>query len=271
MFGVALALSPADFKRVVQHPKAAVVGFLSQFLLLPALTFLLVCLWQPMPSMALGMMLVAACPGGNISNFIAQLAKGNAALSVSLTAIASLVTIVLTPFNFTFWGGLYPPTAEMLQTIELNFWDMLQVIVLILGLPLFLGMWVQQRFPAFTQRILQPVRILSLLIFAGFIVVALYQNFAPFMQFVHLILGLVLIHNALALISGYLFARAVRLSMIDARTISIETGIQNSGIALVLTFTFFDGLGGMMLIAAWWGVWHIFSGLGIAYFWSKKV
>lgn len=269
MFGVALEIKVDDFKRLAQQPKVAVVGIIAQFVLLPAATFLLVWLISPHPSIGLGMMLVAACPGGNISNFLAHLAKGNTALSVSLTAVGTVLAIVLTPFNFQLWASLYAPTAGLLRTVELNGVELFQAILLVAGLPLALGMITAHYRPILAARLAKGVKPFSIVIFIGFVVIALAGNFRYFLQYIHLVAGVVFIHNALALATGYYAARITRLSAADCRTIAIETGIQNSGLGLLLIFTFFDGLGGMAFVAAWWGIWHIIAGLAVAGWWSR--
>ena len=119
MFGIALEIAVADFKAIIKQPKLVLTGVASQFLVLPAITFLLVWFLEPFASIALGMFMVAACPGGNISNFITHLAKGNTALSVTLTAIATLLAIVMTPLNLSFWGALYEPTNEILKAVSI--------------------------------------------------------------------------------------------------------------------------------------------------------
>ncbi|MEX0274562.1 MAG: bile acid:sodium symporter family protein, partial [Flavobacteriaceae bacterium] len=134
MFGIALELSFSDFKRVISNPKPVLVGVLSQFMVLPALTYCLVVLIEPMPSMALGMFMVAACPGGNVSNFISHLAGGNTALSVSLTAMATILAVVMTPFNLQFWGGMYPPSADILQSVSISFLEMARLVLILLGI-----------------------------------------------------------------------------------------------------------------------------------------
>lgn len=270
MFGVALDLHWSDFKRLVSEPKSTLTGMTSQFLLLPFLTFLLVWAFGPHPSIALGMFLVAACPGGNISNFICQLAKGNVALSVSLTAITTMVAIFMTPLNFTFWGSILPGTKTLMQEISINPVDMFKTIVVLLGLPLVLGMLFNYHFPKLTARIKKPVKIASIIFFAAFVVIAFSNNYDYFLQYIHLVALMVLVHNGIGLLGGFLFAKIMKLPNIDARSISIETGIQNSALALILIFNFFDGKGGMALIAAWWGIWHILSGLTLAAFWSRK-
>lgn len=270
MYGVALELSLEDFKRVIRQPKSPAVGVLSQFLLLPALTFVIVWLLKPMPSVALGMFLVAACPGGNMSNFISLLAKGNVALSVSLTAVATLLALFMTPFNFSFWAQMFPPAADLLKVIQLDLWNMIQTIFLLLGLPLVMGMWTAHRFPKFTARASKVIRVLSILFFIGFVVVALQKNFSYFLEYIEYIILIVLVHNAVAFLGGYGLGTLFRLGDADRRAITIETGIQNSGIALILIFNFFNGLGGMAIIAAWWGIWHIVAGLSLAFFWARN-
>jgi BASS family bile acid:Na+ symporter len=143
MFGVALGISVNDFKRLFKNPKIVFVGVLSQFILLPFFTFLAILIIKPHPSFALGMMMIAACPGGNVSNFFSKMAGGNAALSVSLTAFATLICIVMTPFNLQFWGSLYEPTNAILQTVALSPIDLFKLVSIILGIPLIGGMLVK--------------------------------------------------------------------------------------------------------------------------------
>lgn len=272
MFGVALDIKFKHFKDILHKPKSAIVGVLSQFIALPALTFLLVLIIKPTPSVALGMILVAACPGGNISNFISSLSKANVELSVSLTAFATLSAIILTPLNFAFWGGLYSGTADMIIPIKINIWEMMQTVFILLGIPIVLGTWFSYKFPAITRKIIKPLKWFSLLAFMGFILAALASNFKFFLDYIHFILLIVFIHNLLALTTGFSLSTLFKLPKADRRTLTIETGIQNSGLGLVLIFNpnLFNGLGGMAFIAAWWGIWHIISGMVIAYFWGRK-
>ena len=270
MFGVALNITISDFLRIVKNPKSVLIGILSQFILLPAFTFLLVTIMQPLPSIALGMFLVAACPGGNISNFMTNYAKGNAALSVSLTAISTLLAIVMTPLNFQLWSGLYRPTSHLINTISLSPLEMVKVISLILGVPLILGMLVRNYFPKFAIKMAPIFKIGSILFFIALIILALSKNIDIFKKYIHYVFIIVLVHNILALILGYSVASIAGLSKRNRRTLAIETGIQNSGLGLLLIFSFFNGLGGMAILAAFWGIWHIVSGLTIAIFWSKK-
>jgi len=270
MFGVALGISIDDFKRLLKNPKILIVGVISQFILLPLVTFIFIKLVNPMPSIALGLMMVAACPGGNISNFITQMAKGNAALSVSLTAFATLMSLVMTPFNLEFWGSLYAPTAQILQRVELNPWELVKLVTLILGIPLILGMLVRNYNTTLSEKLAKILKPTSLLIFILFIIAAFAKNFDIFIKYVQYVLILVIAHNALAILTGFYFAKVMKLSYKNQKTLAIETGIQNSGLGLLLIFSFFNGLGGMALLVAFWAIWDIVSGLAIATYWSRQ-
>ncbi len=270
MFGVALDIRLEDFRRVLLSGKPALLGLTAQFFLLPAFTFLLVVACNPVPSMGLGMILVAACPGGNISNFITHLARGNTALSVSMSAVSTAAATFMTPLNIAFWGSLHPQTNAILRQVALDPVEMLWTVLTILGVPIILGMLLAARLPRLAARLRRPAKIFSLVAFAGFVVVALAANFGYFLRFIGLVAGLVALHNATALGLGYTAARLARLAEGDRRAVAIEIGIQNSGLALLLIFNFFDGLGGMAIVAAWWGVWHIVAGLTVATFWSRR-
>jgi len=269
MFGVALELKPENFKEIIRNPKSTLVGLTSQFIILPLVTFILIWIIRPYPSIALGMILVAACPGGNISNFMSSMAKANTALSVGLTAISTSLAIFMTPLNFTIWGNLYVGTRPLMQVINLDPVDMFVNIILIVGVPVVLGILFNQRFPKITSKIVGPIKRLSILIFVGFVIIGFTNNYDNFIMYISLVVMLVFIHNAVALTTGFMMGNAFRLPRADKKSLAIETGIQNSGLGLILIFNFFNGLGGMALVAAWWGIWHIISGLCIAWFWSR--
>jgi len=270
MFGVALDIRMDDFRRVLRDPRGPVIGLGAQFLLLPAFTFMLTRIIDPAPSLALGMILVAACPGGNFSNFLAHHAKANAALSVSMTAVSTALAIVMTPLNLAFWGGLDEGTSAILTKVDLDPLDLLVTILLILGIPLVAGMVVAARYPAITSRLRKPMKIFSLTAFGLFIVGALAANWQHFLDHVGAVAIAVFLHNGFAILLGYWTARGLRSPKYDARAIGIEVGIQNSALGLILIFSFFDGLGGMAIVAAWWGVWHLISGLTISTWWARR-
>ena len=268
MFGIALEIKPADFRQILRNPKAVLTGVSCQFLLLPALTCVLIWWWEPQPSFALGMILVASCPGGNVSNFMSHLSRGNTALSVSLTAIATLLAVFMTPLNLQGWGSLYGPSAALLTDVHINLWEMVQLVALLLGVPLIAGMVLGAWKPGIARRMAKIFKVVSLLFFVFLIFIALYNNRDIFMDYVGLVFALVFFHNLSAFLLGYTSGRIMKLPFRDVKSITIETGIQNSGLGLLLIFTFFEGLGGMALIAAFWGIWHLVSGLVLSAIWG---
>ncbi|MEM1321422.1 MAG: bile acid:sodium symporter family protein [Bacteroidota bacterium] len=269
VFGIALDIKVADFQYLLQHPKTTLVGLISQLILLPILTLALIYVFSPPASMALGMLLVGVCPGGSTSNFMVHIAKANTALSITLTSVVTLGAIVLTPLSFTWLSQFIPGTESLQQNIHVSPQQMFLTIIQLVVVPLFLGMGLNHRFPRLTDRLRRPIRILSILIFLGFVVIAAAKNYDNIVQYLHRVFLIVLTYNGLALLMGYAWSQLNKLPQADARAIAIETGIQNSGLALILIFNFFDGLGGMALVAAWWGIWHLISGFGLAMWWSR--
>ena len=270
MFGVSLELKAEDFSEALRTPRALVIGLLGHHLVFPAFTYLLVLLLEPRPSIALGMILVSSCPAGNISNFLTHYARGNTALSVSISTLSTLSAIIMTPVNIAFWGGMYAPAQPLLRSVAVNPLEMFLHVLLLLGLPLAAGLFVSRRWPNFTARAQKPMKYFSLAFFLLFVIAALAANWKYFLAYVGMVVGVVFIHNAAALLTGYGMAFATRLPERDRRAVAIECGIQNSGLGLILIFNFFDGLGGMAVITAWWGIWHIVAGLSVASYWSRR-
>ena len=270
MFGIALEISIDDFKRVVKNPKAIFIGVVCQFVLLPALTFLLVYTLEPIASIAMGMFMVAACPGGNVSNFITHLAGGDTALSISMTATATLLAVVMTPLNLQLWASFYGPTAEILRDVAVSPSEMIRLVLLLLGLPLCLGLAINYWKKEWALKVGKVLKIISLLFFIALIFIALFKNVDVFLDYVLYVFWLVVIHNLLAFFTGFSIASLARLSPQEIGSITIETGIQNSGLGLLLIFSFFNGLGGMAILAAFWGIWHLISGLSLAAFWGFR-
>ncbi len=264
MFGIALNIKLSDFDYVLKRPRSTIIGCFSQFVLLPAFTLGLIIILEPHPGLALGMILVAACPGGNISNLISSFSGANVPLSVGLTAIATLLTPVFTPLNFDIWAHIIPEIGALASAFEISFLEILKTIILLIVLPVLVGMWVNRKYHTVASRIERPVRILSVLILFGFIVIALKNNYDAFRNHLSIVFLLVLIHNAMAFALGYGLAILTKLPEADRRTLAIETGIQNSGLGLIIIFTFFDGNGAMAIVAAWWGIWHIIAGLSLS-------
>lgn len=269
LFGIALELKKEDFTSLLKNKKSALAALFSHFIILPVITFLLVLVIKPAASIALGMILVGACPGGNMSNFFTHLAKGNTALAVSITSVSHLLAIVLTPLNFSFYGSLYPPAAALLKEIHLSVFEVFETVAVVIIIPLVAGMLLRHYQNNFAERIMPYMKKFSLAAFVFFLVAAFAGNAKIFVGTLGLILPIVMAHNALALSCGYTFARLLKLPLADSKTITFETGVQNSGLGLILIFGFFNGLGGMALIAACWGVWHLISGGALAFWWGK--
>ena len=282
MFGVALGIKPSSFLDIVRRPQSMIIGVICQIILLPALTFLLTITFKNWisPMVALGMLLVAACPGGNISNFITSFSRGNIELSVSLTAFNTAACIVTTPLNFSFWGNLYLDFAEkrmILPELDIPFWEIFKTIVILLGVPLVLGCLCAQYLPKLANALKKPMQYLSIAFFIVMVVLTFGNNIDAFMKYIRYIFLIVLVHNLLALGIGFGMGTICRTPYKDRRTLTIETGIQNSGLGLVLLFNpaifnpeIWANNGGMVVITAWWGVWHIISGLTLAYLWRAK-
>lgn len=280
MFGVALGIRPGMFVEVFKKPKSVILGMLCQFVLLPALTFVLAITMKDWisPMMGLGMILVASCPGGNISNFISSISKANTELSVSLTAISTAAAMFTTPANFALWGGLYLKYAQIASTLpelSIPFWEIFKTVVILLGIPLVLGILCAQYLPKVTEKLKKPLQYLSIAFFVVMVVLAFSQNIDAFLKCIRFIFVIVLIHNLLALLIGYGTGSLFRLPVPDRRTLTIETGIQNSGLGLVLLFNpaifgNFPPHGGMLVITAWWGIWHIISGLAVALIFNRS-
>lgn len=268
MFGIALDIKMSDFTNIFKYPKAVITGLIAQIIFVPLVTFLLVLIIQPHPSTALGMIMVAACPGGNVSNFMSKLAGGNLALSITLTTISTFASLVMTPFIFAFYGNLYPPTAEILKRISLDPMEVSKLVLLILGIPLFLGTLLQYFKPVFASRFSKIMKPVSVIIFLTFIIGAFLNNLDVFLNHVHHVFFLVILHNGLLFATGFILARTARLNLLDQKTISIETGIQNSGLGLMLVFSFFGGLGGMAILVAFWAIWDMVSGLLLGFLFS---
>lgn len=270
MFGVALDLRFGDFADVLRRPLAPLSGLMAQLVLLPAITWAITMIMQPLPSVALGMIVVAACPGGNLSNLMTHMARGNTALSVSMTGISSLLAVITTPLNIIFWASLNPATAVLLRQVSIEPASFIGSTVLLLGVPMVAGMTTVRLWPRLAARLRRPFQILSFLFLIVFIVGATTSNAKHLTAFLLQILPLVALHNTVAVLLGWLTARVWRLSDFDTRAMTIEVSMHNSGLGLALILNHFDALGGAALIAAGWGVWHIVSGWALAAWWKRK-
>jgi BASS family bile acid:Na+ symporter len=265
MFAVALTLRVEDFLALARRPAQFAGAALTQILLLPLATLGLVMVLQPQPSIALGMIVVACCPGGNVSNFFTHLGRGDTALSVSLTATSSLLAALATPVSILFWSGLYGPTRELVDALDVDALPFVMQTMVILAVPLVLGMALAARAPGFARRLRPVMSMLAMAILVLIILGSLAGNADLLLMGAVAILPTVILHNAMALLLGYATGWALRFDARGRRAMTIEIGIQNSGLGLVILLGALGGLGGAAAVIAVWGIWHLLSGLGLAY------
>jgi bile acid:Na+ symporter, BASS family len=270
MFSIALDIKREDFEMLWRNPKPAIIGMIAQLLLMPLATLALVFMFNPPPSVSLGMVAISACPGGNNSNYSTHLAKGNTALAITTTSLSVIACIFTMPLYIWIGSKVLPNLDLLKQEVYINPVDMFKIVGLLILMPLFVGMYVRHNFPAFTQRIQKPFKTLSMILFFALIIGALAANFNNIVTYVGSVFIVVLVLNAVALALGYYFAKLNKLPEADRRAITFETGIHNITLALIIIFNFFDGLGGMALVAAWYGIWDLLTGFGLALWWGKK-
>jgi BASS family bile acid:Na+ symporter len=269
VFSVALELRIEDFRRVAETPRAVVAGLIPQFVLLPVATWALTLVLDLPPNVEAAMILVAACPGGSLSNVVTHLGRGNTALSVSISAVASVIALVATPFNFTWMVSTNPATSGWLRQLAIDPSGIWWSLLALLALPMTLGMWVAYHRPALRDRISRPLSRFSLFALLAFIAVGLVKERHLLNAQILLPLALVIGHNALGLSLGWLCARAFGVAERDRRAIVIEGGMQNSGLALGIIAVQFGADLGMVIIASLWGIWHIVSGMSLAQWWRR--
>lgn len=270
MFGVAMGMTVDDFRRVRDIPRAPVGGLVAQFLFLPALTSAAVWALQLPAELGLGMILLACCPGGTYSNVMTWLGKGSVGVSVTMTAISSVAATVLTPLNFAVWGGVNPITRPVLEEIAVDPVQVLALVTVVLAVPIAAGMTVRRRAPRFAERSERPVRFLTLALFVVIVALAFSRNLELFVDTIDTLVPTVVVHNAAALAIGFAIGTVLGLSVPDRRAVTLEVGIQNSGLGLALAFTFMPELGDVILVLAMWGVWHLVAGLALAGFWARR-
>ncbi len=270
MFGIALEMKVDDFRAVAHMPKAMAVGVAAQFICLPAITFGLTMLLDFRASIALGMILVACCPPGNISNILVYRARGNVALSLSMTALSNFLAIFLMPLNIAFWAGMHPEASQILKDIDVSAVELLLDIVVLIGIPLCLGLLISSHKPEIAKKVQPLVKKFSMIFLVLFILGALVSNISAFANHIALVAVAVFIHDTLALLLGYGIAASFKVSEPNRRAITFEVGVRNAALGLGIALSVFEGLGGVAMVAAWWGVWDLMAGLALSSWWAKK-
>ncbi len=269
VYAVSLDLRAEDFRYVARHPTAVAIGLVAQFVLLPLATLAVtLALDLPAPVEA-AMMLVAACPGGALSNVITYFGGGNLALSLSISAVSNVLALLLTPLNFAWLVAANPVTAGWLRTIALDPQDLVASLLLLLALPMGLALATSRWAPGLARRLRVPLERAALVALGLFIVAAVASQWRLFVVELGRTLPLVVMHNALGLGLGFAAARLARLARADARAVVVESGMQNSGLALGIIGAQFGADLSMVAVAGLWGIWHIVSGGSLAWAWRR--
>lgn len=270
VYAVSLDLKIADFRYVARHPLAVGIGLVAQFILLPAATWIVTMLIDLPPATEAAMILVAACPGGALSNVITALGRGNLALSLSISAVSNVLALALTPLNFTLMISANPDTAAWARSISVDPLELIASLVLVLAIPMSAAMLTARHAPGAAARIRRPLGRFAAVALGLFIVGAVAGQWKVFVVELTRTLPLVIAHNALGLLLGYLAALAAGLRAADRRAVVIEGGMQNSGLALGIIATQFGADLQMVAVAGLWGIWHIVSGGALAWVWRRQ-
>jgi BASS family bile acid:Na+ symporter len=270
VFSVALELRIEDFRQVAKTPRSVVCGLIPQFILLPVGTWLATLVLDLPPNVEAAMILVASCPGGSLSNVVTHMGRGNTALSVSISAVASVIALVATPLNFSWMIAANPATASWLRELSIDASGIWLSLVLLLGVPLSAGLLFSHRRPDLTQRIRKPLGRFAVGALILFIVAGLVKERQLLTLGLLPTMGLVVLHNASGLMLGWLTSVLMGVSERDRRAVMIEGGMQNSGLALGIIAVQFNADLGMVTLASLWGIWHIVSGMGLALYWRRK-
>lgn len=261
MFGMGLTLTAADFKIIATHPKAVIVGVVAQFVIMPLTAWLLAVMFQLPPEIAVGVILVGCCPGGTASNVMTFLARGNVALSVAVTSVSTLLAPLLTPAIFYLLAH---------QWLEISAASMFWSIVKIVLLPIALGVLAHTLFQKQTEKAADALPLVSVAAIVLIVAAVVGASKGKIMESGLLILGVVVLHNALGYVLGYWAAKLLKLPYDAQKTLAIEVGMQNSGLGAALAATHFAMMPVAAVPSALFSVWHNISGSLLASYWSAK-
>ena len=261
MFGMGLTLRLDDFRIVFSRPKDVITGCLAQFTIMPLLAWILARIFGLTDELALGVVLVGCCPGGTASNVITYLAKGDLALSVGMTAVSTILAPFLTPLLTWLLAGHH---------VNVDMVSMFLSILWVVILPIILGFIVKSILPKFTERAIAYLPAFSTLAIALIVIIVVSHNAAKLMVGGFLIIVVVMLHNILGLTSGYLIGRMLKLENKKRKAISIEVGMQNSGLASSLATIHFAAYPLATIPGAIFSVWHNISGAVVAFLYRKK-
>lgn len=262
MFGMGLTLKLEDFKVVFTRPKDIIIGAIAQFTIMPLLAFLLSIAFKLPPELAVGVILVGTCPGGTSSNVMTYLAKGDVALSVGMTSVSTILAPFATPLLTLLYAG---------QKVDVNAVSMFISIVQVVILPIFLGFVINKFFYKFTNSIKEILPLISVLAIVAIVAAVVSANSQRLMQVGYLVIIVVVLHNCLGYLLGYVLAKLFRLNNAKCKAVSIEVGMQNSGLATSLAATHFASMALATVPGAIFSVWHNISGSIVANIMASKI
>ena len=269
MLTVALSLKPADFSFVRSHPVSVLIGFFAQIIALPIVTLLVIKLLGLSAGVALGMIIVACCPGGAMSNLITKIAGGDAAYSVALTMLSSVFSALMLPIAILFWVMWHEPANTLINDINIDRAKFIQDTTVILVVPLAIGLFTSWKRPALAEKLQSRFMPISLLILLGLIVAGIFNNSDVIVSHGAQIFPIVILHNGLAFLTGGLIGRFLLSDRLKGRALVFEVGIQNAGLGLIIVMTQLGGLGDAALLVGTWSIWHLVGGFSLAALFRK--
>ncbi|TQE90704.1 bile acid:sodium symporter family protein [Ureibacillus terrenus] len=259
MFGMGMTLKLEDFKYVLMHPKGVIIGIFGQFTIMPLLAFVLAKIFQLPPEIAVGVILVGCCPGGTASNVMTFLAKGNTALSVTITSCTTLLAPIITPALIYFLASEWLPVSFM---------AMFMSVVKVVLIPIILGILAQMFFKPVVEKSIDILPTISVIAIVLIVAAVVSGSRDKILESGLLILAIVILHNGLGYALGYLLAKLFRMDYEDKKAVAIEVGMQNSGLGASLAATHFDPISAVP--SAIFSFWHNISGPILATYWAKK-
>lgn len=262
MFGMGLTLKFEDFKVVFSRPKDIIIGAISQFTIMPLLAFLLSMIFKLPTELAVGVILVGTCPGGTSSNVMTYLAKGDVALSVGMTSVSTILAPIVTPILTLLYAG---------QRVNVDAVNMFISIVQVVIIPIGLGFVINRFFHKFTSHIKEILPLISVLAIVSIVAAVVSANSSRLMHVGYLIIIVVILHNCLGYLLGFMVSKLFRLNDAKCKAISIEVGMQNSGLATSLAATHFASMPLATVPGAIFSVWHNISGSIVANIMASKM
>ena len=269
VFSVALDLRWSQFERIMRRPLAPAIGLIGQFFILPALSYVIGRFMIDTPSVALGLLLVASCPGGSMSNYLSHLAHGDVATSVAMSAVSTVTAVVMTPLIFAVLASANPATKDLLREVGVDPVNLLLMFTVTIVLPVIAGMTLATRRPVLTAKLRPWLLRLSMLLFAFSVVAVVGSNFGMLVDFAHEALVPAGICFASGLLLGWVSGRLVRLTEPERRAVAIEVGGQNITLAIAISITFFPSLAGMAVMSVCYGVTQILIGVPLIAIWNR--